>query len=156
MTDTNDNFVPKNIKELKKWMKRECFNEHSYSIGGKPAPFEGFVLNPKDDTFEWYYTERGIIDVLKTFTNEESACRYAFEQMKDDKFARSHLVAGFEREDLKDKLCGELEKRSVEFRVGKISYDNMNYRYYVHVFGCDHKKVEDLKEKYKKYYPKNF
>lgn len=148
MTNTKDNFVPRNIKELKSWMKRECFNGKSYSIGGKPAPFEGFVLNPKGDTFEWYYTERGIIDVLKIFTDEEEACQYAFEQMKDDKSARSHLVGGFESEDLKDKLCRELEERGVEFQVGKIAYDDKNFRYYVSVFGCDHKKVSDLKEKY--------
>ncbi len=143
-----------NIRELEEWMKSECFNETSYSIGGKPAPFEGFVLNPKGDIFEWYYTERGIIKVLETFDDEEKACQYAFEQMKNDKSARTHLIAGFESEDLMDELCQELEKREIEFQVGKINYDNKNFRYYVHAIGCDYKKAEDLKDKYKKYFPK--
>lgn len=129
-------------------MKRECFNEHTYSIGGKPAPFEGFVLNPKGDIFEWYYTERGIINVLKIFTDEKEACQYAFEQMKDDKYARSHLVGFFDRKDFQEKLCRELDARDVEYKVGEMTFDRKNYKYSVHVFGCDIKKVLDLKEKY--------
>lgn len=148
MTNTKDNFVPKNIKELRKWMKRECLNEHSYSIGGKPAPFEGFVLNPKGEIFEWYYTERGIIDVLEIFTDEEEACRYVFEQMKNDLSARSHLAGFFKDENLQKEFCKELESRGIKFKTDKIPYDIDSPRYRVFVYGCDHKKISDLKEKY--------
>lgn len=138
-----------NIRELEEWMKSECFNETSYSIGGKPAPFEGFVLNPKGDFFEWYYTERGIIEIIETFDNEEKACLFAFEQMKNDKTARSHLVGFFKSEKFQKEMCQELETRNIEFKTDKIPYDIDSLRYRIFVFGCDYKKVVDLKEKYK-------
>lgn len=148
MTETKEEIIPKTIKELRNWMKRECLNEHSYSIGGKPAPFEGFVLNPKDNILEWYYTERGIINVLKTFTDEEEACRYAFEQMNKDMSARLHLAGFFKDENLQKEFCKELENREIKFRTDRIPYDIDSPRFRVFVYGCDYKKIAALKKKY--------
>ncbi len=135
-------------------MKTECFNEHSYVIGTKPAPFEGFGLKAEGGEFVWYYTERGRTDVLKKFTDEREACQYAFKQMKNDKFARSHLVGFLESEELKNDLCTELKERNIEFMTDKIPFEQGSCRHRVFVFGCDRKNAEDLKDKYRKLEPK--
>ncbi len=143
-------FLSMDIRSLKKWMKDECFNEHHYAIGLKPAPFEGFGLKYDVQSYDWYYTERGIIEVLKTFEDEKEACQYAFKQMKNNKLAKRHLVGFLESEKLKLEFSRELNNRQIEFETDKIHYKQGSYRHRVFVFGCDCKKVLDLKAKYKK------
>jgi hypothetical protein len=139
-----------NLRELEKWMESECFNTNTFTTGIKPAPFEGFGLERREDgSFIWYFTERGRIDVIRVFSDETEACLFALEEMKNSKTAKTHLVGFFEREELQKALRREVAERGIEFLADKIPFEKDSDRYRVFVFGCDHREVKDLAEKYK-------
>jgi hypothetical protein len=119
-------------------------------IGEERSLFEGFGLRFDDGQFIWYFTERGKAEILKTFASEQEACEYVFEQIKSDRYGRSHMVGFLENEQLKDEFCIELKNREIEFETDKIHYQQGIYKHRIFVFGCDWKKVEDLKTKYQK------
>lgn len=53
---------------------------HLYSLDGG-FPNEAICLNQSGNTWEVYYSERGIKTGLKLFESEESACDYFYDLM---------------------------------------------------------------------------
>ena len=144
----DSDYIPKTEIELENWMKENCFNFNSYSINGNSI-YEGFGIDKTGGLYIWYYTERGQKNNLNYFKSEPEIVEYAFNQIKSDKWAKTHCI-GFST-DLNriNDLKSELQKINVEFFNDKITY----YRegrpvYRVFVFGCDIQKTEYLKEKY--------
>ncbi|WP_263602362.1 hypothetical protein [Chryseobacterium sp. PET-29] len=142
------NYLPNTIRELEYWMKEHCFNFNSYSINGNPI-YEGMGIEQSGNHFTWYYTERGQKQVLETFNTEAEITAYAFNQIKSDKWAKTHCI-GFSADigkitDLKNKLAS----MNIEYFEDKIPYYGLERPVYrVFVLGCDILKTEHLKKKY--------
>ncbi len=144
----DSNYLPRTESELEKWMKENCLNFNSYSINGNSI-YEGYGIDNSGGLFIWYYTERGQKNNLKYFKSEPEIIEYAFNQIKSDKWAKTHCI-GFSTDLNKiNDLKSELQKIKTEFFEDKIPYygpDRPVYR--VFVLGCDIQKTEYLKEKY--------
>jgi len=70
----------KNITELEKWLKENCYPMNSYSINGN-AIYEGFGLENNGGLFQWFYTERGDKQTLEHFATEKEAVEYALKKL---------------------------------------------------------------------------
>jgi hypothetical protein len=140
--------TPKTEIELEKWMKDNCFNFNSYSINGN-AIYEGFGIDKIGGQFIWYYTERGQKDNIKYFNNEKELIEYAYNQIKSDKWAKTHCI-GFTTDKTKtSELANRLEKMNIEFMKDEIPYYGLERPVYrTFVFGCDYLKVSDLRKQY--------
>ena len=140
--------TPKTEIELEKWMKDNCFNFNSYSINGN-AIYEGFGIDKIGGQFIWYYTERGQKDNIKYFNNEKELIEYAYNQIKSDKWAKTHCI-GFTTDKTKtSELANRLEKLNIEFIKDEIPYYGLERPVYrTFVFGCDYLKVSDLRKQY--------
>ncbi|MFN0257777.1 hypothetical protein [Pedobacter ureilyticus] len=139
---------PTTIIELETWMKTNCFNFNSYAINGNNID-EGFGIENTAGLFVWYYTERGKKDAIKHFHTEQEIVRYAFEQIRADKWAKTHCI-GFSANFHKiAELKNELRQMNIDFFGGQIPFygvDSPVYRIYV--LGCDILKTAHLKEIY--------
>lgn len=144
----DNSHFPKTEIELENWMKQNCCNFDGYSINGN-AIYEGFGIDKSGGLFIWYYTERGQKNNLKYFQTENEIVEYAFNQIKSDKWAKTHCI-GFSADLNKaNELKSELEKMNIGFFEDKIPYygkDKSVYR--IFVLGCDIQKTEYLKRKY--------
>ncbi len=140
--------TPKTEIELEKWMKDNCFNFNSYSINGN-AIYEGFGIDKIGGQFIWYYTERGQKDNIKYFNHEKELIEYAYNQIKSDKWAKTHCI-GFTTDKTKtSELANRLEKMNIEFMKDEIPYYGLERPVYrTFVFGCDYLKVSDLRKQY--------
>ncbi len=83
--------IPKTELELEKWMKENCFNFNNYSINGNVI-HEGHGIDKPEGLFIWFYTERGKKNKLKEFQTEEEVVAYAYNIIKNDKWARTHCI----------------------------------------------------------------
>ncbi|WP_422005781.1 hypothetical protein [Roseivirga pacifica] len=140
--------TPKTEIELEKWMKDNCFNFNSYSINGN-AIYEGFGIDKIGGRFIWYYIELGQKDNIKYFNNEKELIEYAYNQIKSDKWAKTHCI-GFTTDKTKtSELANRLEKMNIEFMKDQIPYYGLERPVYrTFVFGCDYLKVSDLRKQY--------
>ena len=139
---------PKTKKELAQWMKDNCYKFDSYSINGNSI-YEGYGIGRSGVSFFWYFTERGSRKPLQYFDSEEEVIAHAYKQIKSDKWARSHCIGFTENRAEAMELVRKLQAMNIEYFEDDIPYhgpDRPTYR--VFVFGCDVKKVGDLKELY--------
>jgi hypothetical protein len=136
------------LRDLKAWMVENACDFLSYQIDSAII-HEGFILAPVGSSFNWIYTERGIETVQKRFKSEAEAVSYAYEQIRGDGWACSHLI-GFLREKTQlQALKLALQDRSIDYFEDAIPYggkDDMRYRVFVH--NACAAAVADLKEKY--------
>ncbi len=139
--------IPETIKQLDQWMKNNCYRNDSYAIAGRRI-YEGYGLEKRSNKYIWYYTERGQEQVLEKFDTEAEAVAYAFNQIKSDKFADRHMIAFVSNKLNLSPLYNELDKRGVNYFTDELFYAENDYRTRVFVFGCDIKKVADLKNRY--------
>ncbi|MGX4670570.1 hypothetical protein JNUCC74_15510 [Cerasibacillus sp. JNUCC 74] len=51
-----------------------------YNLNGE-LPNEAFCLNKKDQSWEVYYSERGVKSQLKKFDSEDEACNYFYKML---------------------------------------------------------------------------
>ena len=134
--------------ELEKWMKDNCFNFNSYSINGNSI-YEGFGIDKIGGLFIWHYTERGQKEIIKNFNSEKELIEYAYNQIKSDKWARTHCIGFTTDKSKSSELATRLENMDIEFVKDEIPY----YRperplCRIFVFGCDFLKVSDLRKLY--------
>ncbi|HVG13592.1 MAG TPA: hypothetical protein VM935_01490 [Chitinophagaceae bacterium] len=147
---TNNTILPATRSQLEDWMIAQCYNFNSYSVNGSII-HEGYGIDKADDGFVWYYTERGQKSHLKYFQTEKEIVQYAFEALKNDKWARTHCIGftGDKKEALE--LAEKLKLLRITFIQDEIPFygwDKPAFRTFV--LGCDHKLVNDLKEQYNK------
>ena len=135
------------LKELDQWMTNNCYRNDSYAIAGRKI-YEGFGLEKRSDKYIWYYTERGQEQIVEEFINEFDAVKYAHTKIINDKFADRHMIAFYSTKKDISSLLKELANRSISYQTGELYYRQNDYRTMVFVFGCDVKKVQDLKKKY--------
>jgi len=138
---------PDTINELEQWMKDHCYNFNSYSINGNFIA-EGFGIDKAENSFVWYYTERGLQEPVKNFRTEKEAVEFAYEQISKDKWAQTHCIGYNYNQKLIQNLLSELNQLNIEYFQDMIPQNNQNNIYRVFVYGCDHKKVEHLKTIY--------
>jgi hypothetical protein len=150
MTPSNLNNVPKTEVELEAWMKKNCFNFTSYSINGNGI-FEGFGIEKFGSLYIWYYTERGKKETLKYFQTEQEIVEYAYIQLINDKWARSHCI-GFTTSNAEAiELRQKLHQLNINFFYDEIPYYGLNNPVLrTFVLGCDCNRVTDLKKKFYK------
>lgn len=142
--------VPSTMKQLDQWMKDNCYRDDSYAIAGRRI-YEGYGLASRDSKYIWYYTERGQEQFIQEFDTEAESVAYAFNQIKNDKYADRHMIAFVSNKINLSSLYKELNKRSINYFTDELFYAENDYRTRVFVFGCDIKKLADLKDKYLDY-----
>jgi len=146
----DNGYLPKSENELESWMKKNCYNFNSYSINGNVI-YEGFGIENFGGLFIWYYTERGEKNKLKYFRSEPEIIEYAFNQIKADKWAKTHCIGFTTSKDEKQELENVLKNTKVDFFQDEIPYYGFGRpAYRTFVLGCDIKKTEHLKLKYYK------
>jgi len=146
----DNNYLPKTEKELESWMKENCYNFENYSINGS-AIYEGFGIDNFGGLFIWYYTERGEKNKLKYFQSEREIIEYAFNEIKADKWAKTHCIGFTTNEYEKRELEVILKETNIDFFQDEIPYYGLERPVYrTFVLGCDIKKTEHLKLKYYK------
>ena len=141
-------FVPKTERELAQWMRKNCYNFESYSIGGNSI-WEGYGIKRKAGSFNWYYTERGEERTLQTCATEEAIIDFAFRQIKADKWARTHCIGfGFDKAAA-DRLAAEISALNIAFFQDEIPYYGPHKpAFRTFVLGCDCQKTAHLKSIY--------
>ena len=139
--------IPETEIELENWMKENCYNFNSYSINGNFI-WEGFGIDKNEPVFFWYYTERGQKDTLEIFKNEKEIVEFAFNQIKSDKWSKTHCVGFNYDKNITTELISILEKLKIEYLQDEIPFKINQNAFRTFVFGCDIQKVEYLKEKY--------
>lgn len=144
----NETDFPKTVSELGHWMKEHCYNFESYSINGNSI-YEGFGIENSGNMFIWYYTERGQQQNLKYFGLETEIVQYAYNEIKSDQWARTHLI-GFSSDLSKIiQLKKELDNINIQYIYDEIPYyGNGKPAHRVFVLGCDIRKTIHLKKKY--------
>ncbi len=141
-------YLPKTEIGLEKWMIENCFNFNSYSINGNSI-YEGYGIDKSGGLYIWYYTERGQKDNLKYFKTENEIVEYAFNQIKSDKWAKTHCIAFSTDINKINDLRNKLQRMETKFIEDKIPYYGIEKpAYRIFVLGCDIKKTEYLREKY--------
>jgi hypothetical protein len=144
----DSDYLPKTEIELENWMKENCFNFTSYSINGNSI-YEGYGIDKSGGLYIWYYTERGQKDNLKYFKSEPEIVEYAFNEIKSDKWAKTHCIGFSTNLGKINDLKIELQKMETEFFEDKIPYYGLDRPVYrIFVLGCDIQKTEHLKVKY--------
>jgi hypothetical protein len=73
-------------KELATILSKQKINPLAYSLDGG-LPSEKYVLDHQSDKWLVYYSERGLRSVLRTFDNEDAACRHFLTLLSDDAIA---------------------------------------------------------------------
>jgi hypothetical protein len=141
-------YIPKTEIELEKWMKDNFFNFNGYSINGNPI-HEGFGIDKSGGLYIWYYTERGEKNNLNYFKSEEEIIQHAFNQIKADKWAKTHCVGFTSNKQDSVELANILTDLQVEYFQDEIPYYGIKKPIYrTFVIGRDILKTEHLKEKY--------
>ncbi|WP_035644070.1 hypothetical protein [Flavobacterium sp. ASV13] len=135
------------LDELKKFMLDHCFNMTLYGIGISPT-HDGFGIEKWGELFAWYYIEKGNRDVLKYFQTESEAAKFAFDQIINDKFAKSHFLIYSDDLLLIKNLVIDLNNRNVEFWSDEVPSFGRNKLTRIFIVGCDFYKIDDLKRKY--------
>jgi|SRR5690606_25102631 len=134
---------PKTIKELKKIMIENCYNNALYSIDGNFI-YEGCGVDKSGELYIWFYTERGNRENLKYFRTEEEVAAYAFDIISNDKHAKSHLIAMTQNPDYSKEVISKLELRGLQYWFDEIPQFNENSLIRIFVLGCDINKAQDL------------
>ena len=140
--------IPKSELQLANWMKDNCYNFNSYSIGGNII-YEGYGIEKSGALYIWYHTERGVRTNIDYFQSEEEIIKYAYGKILNDNFANSHCI-GFTSNKLKSKeLATILTEKNIKFTSDEIPFNGKgNPTYRTFVFGCDINKVKHLKSIY--------
>lgn len=134
------------IQELDDWMTAHCYPD-SYAIG-KRIIHEGYGLYRDGNQFVWFYTERGVCDILRHFQTESEAVAYAFAAITSDKMANRHLI-GLVKADQEQALFTELNARGITYWKDEIPFGGLHdKRSRIFVFNCDIRRALDLQEKY--------
>lgn len=71
-----------NVKQLRDELEKLKIPKNAYELKGG-LPNEVFCIGMDNNSWEVYYSERGNKTNRKVFANEESACEYFFNWMKD-------------------------------------------------------------------------
>ena len=135
------------IKELDDWMTAHCYPD-SYEIGNRII-HEGYGLYRDGNVFVWFYTERGVRDNLHEFQTEKEAVAYAFNAITGDKTANRHLIGFVNDKGEEQALLTELGARGIRYWKDEIPFGGLHdKRSRIFVFGCDIRRVLDLRETY--------
>ncbi|HEV3468921.1 MAG TPA: hypothetical protein VG148_06340 [Pyrinomonadaceae bacterium] len=135
-----------NTDELARRLEEEGFNSLFYCIGpGWRRLADGYALDRAGDSFEWFYVERGQKGrAERVFTSEEEACRFAYEALSRDKWARSHMVGMFESEAEAADFARALSHKGIRSETDRIPYGGPDDpRFRVFVYGRDVFRVKD-------------
>ncbi|HEX8456710.1 MAG TPA: hypothetical protein VF656_05245 [Pyrinomonadaceae bacterium] len=135
-----------NMSELAERLEREGFNPQFYCIGaGWRRLSDAYALDKAGDGFEWFYVERGQKGrVERSFASEEEACRFAYEALAQDKWARSHMVGMFESEREAAELARALSLEGIHSEIDRIPYGGLHDpRFRVFVYGTDVFKIKN-------------
>ncbi len=140
--------IPKTEAELANWMKANCYNFNGYAINGNSID-EGCGIEISGGNYIWYYTERGQKNVLKYFLTEEEVIRYAYLQIKNDKWAQTHCIGFTFNKSRSLELSNKLQEIGITFHQDEIPYlGPQTPAFRTFVFGCDVKKAAALKAEY--------
>jgi len=137
------NEIPQTILELKIWMQENCYDFRGYSIAQNSIS-EGFGIEQMNNQYIWYYCEYSRKENLKTFNSQKEIVKFAYQHIKADKWAKAHCI-GFEPDKNNSKKLAQILKNlDIEYFQDEIPY-NGGPVFRTFVFGCDIKKVENLK-----------
>lgn len=143
--------IMETIDELEKYLEENCYSFCGLSIGKHRAP-EGIVIERSDDKYQFAYEERGRREVIKSFSDEKDLVSYALKELKDDEWARAHLVAWVWDEAEIKEAEKELKRRNICFKRNDIpNYSAGKCAYRIFVFGRDVLRLSKFKKRFWRY-----
>ncbi len=102
-------------------MKENCYANGHYNLNNNDI-VEGKGIDNKNGIFQWYFTERGKKTILETFLTEKDVVEFAFQEIKYNETARSHLIVFTDNKPALAKLITALNKRNIHYQTYKIPY----------------------------------
>lgn len=138
------------IEELEKYLEDECYSFIDITIGKHRAP-EGIVIEKNGYAYNFCYSERGIKEVIKSFSREKDLVEYAYEKLSADKWNKAHLVAWVWSECEILQAEQDLQKNDIIFERNDVpNYSQGRTAYRIFVFGRDVEKLAEFKKRYYK------
>ena len=138
------------LTELEKYLEHECFSFTQITIGKHFAP-EGYVIEEKNEEYNFCYSERGNKRIIKTFSEEKALVEYAFHALNNEKWSKSHLVAWVWSECEIKEAEQILAARNISYTRNDIpNYSKGKTAYRIFVFGRDVLLLNEYKKKYMK------
>lgn len=86
-----------NKDDLQRVLIKERFNPRAYSLEDEKKD-ETLCLRFEDDKWSVYYTERGMKREKEYFADENSACEFFLNEMRDDPTTKADWKSGFSME----------------------------------------------------------
>lgn len=74
-----------NKNKLKQELDKLGIDENYYSLEGELIPDRTVLYQSYHEWQVFYFDERGNKDQIKVFNSEEDACKYIYEQLKEEK-----------------------------------------------------------------------
>ncbi len=136
------------IKELETYLECNGYSFSELSIGKHHAP-EGIIIDENQGKYNYSYSERGKINILKSFNTEAELVKYALEDLMSDEWATAHIAAmTFDKSEIIN-AEEELKANGIYFKRN----DMPNFRngcpvYRIYVFGRDIFNLNAFKAKY--------
>ncbi|MCI9078896.1 MAG: hypothetical protein HFH68_08230 [Lachnospiraceae bacterium] len=136
------------INELEKYLEDECYSFNEISIG-KHYAYEGIIIKKIQEKYIFGYSERGNMDIIKSFEYEKDLVNYAFEALSTDEWAKAHLVAWTWSEPEIINAEKELKDMDIKFKRNDIpNYSKNTTAYRIFVFGKDTLRLDSFRAKY--------
>ena len=139
----------KTIAELEEYLEKECYSFNELIIG-KHRPPEGIVIQQDGQQYIFGYSERGSLNVFKTFKSEKELVDHAIKNLENNKWNKAHLVAWAWTESDIIEAENELKKKHIIFERNDIPNYNREHpkAYRLFVFGKDILLLSEFMKKY--------
>ena len=139
----------KTIAELEEYLEKECYSFNELIIG-KHRPPEGIVIQQDGQQYIFGYSERGSLNVFRTFKAEKELVDHAIKNLENNKWNKAHLVAWAWAESDIIEAENELKKKHIIFERNDIPNYNREHpkAYRLFVFGKDILLLSEFMKKY--------
>ena len=128
-------------------MNDNFYRKDSYALDGNRRN-EGFGITQDTEGYHCFFTERGLINILQSFSSEAEVVAHAFSIISKDQSARTVCIGFLSDKAELHQLLFELKKRKICFTQDEIPYNGPRYRVFVN--GAQAAFTDDLKNKYYK------
>ncbi|QWX84340.1 hypothetical protein H0I23_01410 [Cellulophaga sp. HaHaR_3_176] len=134
------------INDLVNFMNDKCYQKFTLTSDGTELQLNnGFGLKCTKETFEIGYNERGNKQSIEKFKTETEAVVAFYKRIKSNKLLRRHCIGVLKSKESFTELTAILKSNHIRFEQDSILYAENDTRYRVFVFGCDVKRIDDLK-----------
>lgn len=137
------------IQDLERYLEDECYCFMGITIGKHHSP-EGYVIKQEGDRYIFGHTERGRLEVLKSFETEAELVAHAYMVLCRDKWRKAHCVSWTWSKEKIKAAEEELRKLNIPFERNDVARFDVEHgrAYRIFVFGKDVKRLDDFRKRH--------